>query len=771
MKTAKHILNIAAFILVAAALTTGCAKERLVKKTTSGETYKVTLEVGSADTRTTITQSTTENKLPVVWKTDDKVIVAGATDGYLGTLTLTKIDESDAHKATFEGALNNMEAESQTLHVYYIGDTTVTTFADDKFTFDISSQNGTLENIAKRGHIAHAATSTTYAPGNQTITVGTMENMNAVILFDLSAWASTGVTITGTYNKAVLDLKTGTFDKTSCKGNIALAAADCGAKTYVTFVPDTTAFTFKSGTYSTPTANTSMIAGKFYSKDGDAIKIPAQNVDLSGYTEDGWSYGPGIEINGVVWAPVNCGVGRNYAYPYGKLYQWGRKYGNGYNENDPSVPTNEYITSALTAYPDGDSFNPKFYYGISAWYNGTDPAANKLWLENSRSSYDPCPSGWRVPTKTELMSLLNNTTGGTATTSTWVSKSGSQLAGRLFYGNTSKTGNCIFLPSAGMRDETTGSASQRDNYGYYLSSTNSSGVNSQLIFYQGNSTTISDNIPNSRGCSVRCVQDSTGMRGILNGQEYVIIKGSDGKYLKWATQNLAVTTSGKVKWNSTNYIIGDYFQWAASYAGYGITAEALKTPASLVIYDSFTSTCTGGSSDSFTFKTGKTDGFKMLSNAPYCNGTDYTKYTIAPATLALTDDVANIVLGSTWRIPKGGSTGEIKAMREATYWAWDATDKGYYVFKPGVGTSGSANGLGTIGTGDDKTNALLFLPAAGVGYSDVFQYMGAFGYYWSGTLYSDDTDQANFLHFNLSGVSYEGPNLRRYGFSVRPVSD
>ena len=45
--------------------------------------------------------------------------------------------------------------------------------------------------------------------------------------------------------------------------------------------------------------------------------------------EYGINHGKGIAIDKTVWAPVNCGY-HEIDYPYGKLYQWGRKYGQGY---------------------------------------------------------------------------------------------------------------------------------------------------------------------------------------------------------------------------------------------------------------------------------------------------------------------------------------------------------------------------------------------------------------------------------------------------------
>ena len=59
--------------------------------------------------------------------------------------------------------------------------------------------------------------------------------------------------------------------------------------------------------------------------------------------EYGVHHGQGIEIDGVVWAPVNCGykapTADSKGFPYGKLYQGGRKYGHGYSlEYDQSEP-------------------------------------------------------------------------------------------------------------------------------------------------------------------------------------------------------------------------------------------------------------------------------------------------------------------------------------------------------------------------------------------------------------------------------------------------
>lgn len=68
------------------------------------------------------------------------------------------------------------------------------------------------------------------------------------------------------------------------------------------------------------------------------------SVDIPSFSDNdyideyGVNRGEGIEIDGVVWAPVNFGyraaTESDPGYPYGKLYQWGRKNGQGYNDTN-----------------------------------------------------------------------------------------------------------------------------------------------------------------------------------------------------------------------------------------------------------------------------------------------------------------------------------------------------------------------------------------------------------------------------------------------------
>lgn len=260
------------------------------------------------------------------------------------------------------------------------------------------------------------------------------------------------------------------------------------------------------------------------------------------------------------------------------------------------------------------------------------------------------------------------------------------------------------------------------------------------------------------------------------GVDYVEIGG-----IKWATQNLSISESGNRYWTRFTYpndrkifVNGDYFQWAA-YSGYcGNTTDADK---GLLLYSSFTSTACGDVSNAFTFKSGKQ--FNKAS-APYSNGELYSAYLgsgsgkASKRVLEPEDDVASIIKGGSWRMP---SSEEFRALKQATHWAWDIHDGGFYVFSPDA--THEAGKCSEVFPNDlNKYDALLFFPAAGSYISKTdFKYIGYYCGYWANCLYS--ITYSNFYEF-AEELMYSGNNnvpaqifhfARFYGQSVRPVSD
>ena len=231
--------------------------------------------------------------------------------------------------------------------------------------------------------------------------------------------------------------------------------------------------------------------------------------------EYGINHGPGILIDGVVWAPVNCGYHAT-DYQWGKLYQWGRKYGQGYSgdledrDGDTIGQTSDATTPTLAkgavSIVEGNQISNSnvFYYGSSDWAN---PHNATLWNSGTEGSpiktdYDPCPTGWRVPTYKELDNLRKNH-------SSWTSISGQ--SGYWFSGSRSYSTYIpkIFFQAAGVRIRQDGSTSSRGSGGDYWSSTPSDYNDNEahyLYLYDGTVRIYSTGY-RADGHSVRCVQE------------------------------------------------------------------------------------------------------------------------------------------------------------------------------------------------------------------------------------------------------------------------
>ena len=247
------------------------------------------------------------------------------------------------------------------------------------------------------------------------------------------------------------------------------------------------------------------------------VTVKDQSVAQEGdyIDEYGINHGQGVEIDGVVWAPVNCGYHKD-DFKYGKLYQWGRKYGQGYsgelydiNGNytgtytDATVPT---VKSGPVSLSTGQSKSNEdyFYKNGSSPYDWLSSPDDYLWNSGTESDpvkteYDPCPEGWRVPTFGELDELNDNR-------SSWTTDENGQI-GYWFSGSKSYSSSVprVFFPAAGYRDYYDGDANSRGSHGNYWSSR----PNDYSAYYLrfNSSDTIMDYSFRASGYSVRCVQD------------------------------------------------------------------------------------------------------------------------------------------------------------------------------------------------------------------------------------------------------------------------
>ena len=452
--------------------------------------------------------------------------------------------------------------------------------------------------------------------------------------------------------------------------------------------------------------------------------------------------------SGTLWADVNVGAtAKTGIRSYGKYYSWGETAA--YLE-----PMTDYGSWTGTVNANYIKGNIKEHCSNTYWkWNGTSKYnSTMLMTDEDDIASQKYGAGSHIPTATQWTELFNSA----YTTWTWDATNFGHIV-------TSKSDltKSIFIPNASFyNDQTLDDGEQGRYWCKNYGTEGGSGTNNVYINKNNGYKYPSSLQFRGYGMTIRAVKPKP--------IEYVEIAG-----LKWTKQNLAISDSGKKSWKGGNatavkvpgsdedVINGDYFQWA-TYAGYcGNETDADK---GLLIYNSFTSTKCGDGSDAFTYKSGKQF---IESSTPYYSGSSYTKYTSGDVNLEDSDDVAKIILGGSWRMP---TATEFNTMYNATYWAWDATDKGYYVYTPNPSTDA---GRCNDGTGSyNKSNALLFFPAAGYGSNNYPNLVGNYGLYWSSNLNSDDPPfKASNLYFHSSGVTPQDGGGRYSGLPVRPVSN
>ncbi len=226
--------------------------------------------------------------------------------------------------------------------------------------------------------------------------------------------------------------------------------------------------------YKSSTKGYDVAAGSVLEMKGFGLGTSDVNINTTNsYVENGVYLGEGVEINGLLWAPVNCGyekaIGSYKGYTWGKLYQWGASGGIGYST--------EYDAT-------GEGINNYHTYSSNAWSNNNNP----------------CPDGWRVPTSEELGSLLRSSdleTDGNGKQGYWFGTSGDDRK--------------VFFQAAGQKPNNLGGAGRGQNC-YYWSATSLDYENGSQMYCKYNSNNeLVDGISQYKyfkeAASVRCVKD------------------------------------------------------------------------------------------------------------------------------------------------------------------------------------------------------------------------------------------------------------------------
>jgi uncharacterized protein (TIGR02145 family) len=164
------------------------------------------------------------------------------------------------------------------------------------------------------------------------------------------------------------------------------------------------------------------------------------------------------------------------AAAYGDLYQWGRGADGHQLRNSPTTTT---LSSS------DQPGNGNFILVPNDPNDWRSPQNNNLW-QGVNGVNNPCPSGYRLPTSTEL----------DAERSSWGNN----------YFNAAGAFNSLKLPLAGYRKYSDGSLDNVGTVGYYWNST-INGTNSRSLFFNSTFLSVSSFESRAEGNSVRCIMN------------------------------------------------------------------------------------------------------------------------------------------------------------------------------------------------------------------------------------------------------------------------
>ena len=249
------------------------------------------------------------------------------------------------------------------------------------------------------------------------------------------------------------------------------------------------------------------------------------------------------DATGEVWLDRNLGASQvatssdDYK-AYGSSYQWGRlsdghECMNWISSTEVLFP-NTSTTSTLSSTDDP---------GHSDFITGTDwrsPGNNNLW-QGTNGTNNPCPSGFRIPSRNELNAERNS----------W---SSNNSAGAF--------ASDLKFTTPGYRSRSNGAISYPASYGYYWSSTVSGSNQAYALSFYASGGSESANY-RAHGFSVRCIKDNASTNPISQtdcgtSNTYYEVE-SDGTSEIWLDRNLGAS---QVATSVTDHLAyGSLYQW------------------------------------------------------------------------------------------------------------------------------------------------------------------------------------------------------------------
>jgi uncharacterized protein (TIGR02145 family) len=179
----------------------------------------------------------------------------------------------------------------------------------------------------------------------------------------------------------------------------------------------------------------------------------------------------------------NLGASNTSADPFtpsweinGGYWQWGRK-------------------AQAAAGPTGPSAVEANEVAVNGW--NTSNAPDGSWLDVFKLATDPCPAGYRVPTKIHWDGVAINNT---------ITNLGTWSTGYTNYSSGKKFGSELMLPTAGLRLSEDGLLEYRGTNGYYWSSTQNATGNALLLHLSSGGAWTFGAV-HRYGFSVRCISE------------------------------------------------------------------------------------------------------------------------------------------------------------------------------------------------------------------------------------------------------------------------
>jgi len=292
---------------------------------------------------------------------------------------------------------------------------------------------------------------------------------------------------------------------------------------------------------------------------------------------------------GKIWMDRNLGATRvaqssTDHLAYGSLYQWGR----GNDGHQIRTPLSGETTTISSTDTPG---NTNFIKVSSSPYDWRSGQNANLW-QGVNGMNNPCPTGYRVPTDTELNAERNN--GGTGF---WGTGSAQNNAAGAF-------ASVLKLPVAGYRTFS-GSLDLVGNSGRYWSSTVSVALAGVLAY--SSSTALMSSSDRANGFSVRCIKGEESSGGTAVVSSYVSASSAGtmiaGTAVTGVTQTITATVTTAGTYNISATANGVTFAGTGTFTGTGAQNIVLTA----------TGTPTAASSNNFTLNTTPNGSFNRTA--------------------------------------------------------------------------------------------------------------------------------------------------------------